>query len=414
MIGDLGFSVTDEMRSGLGEAAARRMLDGVAACVLGQITRPYPCAEQQTLTCAEDLQLPRERFCAFYGSFDWHSCVHSHWSLVRLVATGSLSEEVGERAVAQLDATLSEGPLARETAAWVHDVPDHIERPYGHTWLLELDAELGRLAFSASPLAGRARGWREALAPLVTEMRRRVAAWASGLKLPVRSGIHSDSAWSLAMAWDWARGTEAAEAGASAGPRDAELVGIVSEAARSLFGADVCAPVAYEPQGDTFTSSILNEAALMARALGSSEYEAWLRGFLPQLFEGDAAGAGCGMAAGAAATADGRGAMAGAAATAGTGAAAAPSPDFRLLPDPLAKWDGESYYGVHQVALPLSRAIAARDAAAPLPEGPARARLASESARWAREGLDDMTLTGYLADHWVGSFVVATLVGGDA
>lgn len=383
MIGDLGFSVTDEVRSGLGEVAARWMLDGVATCVLGQITRPYPCAEQQTLTCAEDLQLPRERFRAFYGSFDWHSCVHSHWSLVRLVATGSLSEEVGERAVAQLDATLSEGPLARETAAWVHDIPDHIERPYGHTWLLELDAELGRLASSASPLAERARGWREALAPLVTEMRRRVAAWASALKLPVRSGIHSDSAWSLAMAWDWARGAEAAEAGASVEPRDAELAGIVSEAARSLFGADVCAPVAYEPQGDTFTSSILNEAALMARVLRSSEYEVWLRGFLPQLFEGDAAGD-------------------------------APAPDFRLLPDPLAKWDGESYYGVHQVALPLSRAIAARDAAAPLPEGPARARLASESARWAREGLDDMTLTGYLADHWVGSFVVATLVGGDA
>lgn len=432
MIGDLGFSCTASALDELGSERRRAMLADVAERVLAQITRPYPCAEIQTLTCDEDLSLPRERYCVFHGSFDWHSCVHSHWSLVRLAASGALDgapDNLLDRVLAQLDVSLSPEPLAEEARVWAERIPAHEERPYGHTWLLMLDAELLRAARSAAcgSVVSRARDWRNSLSPMTAEMLRRVRDWLAGLDLPVRSGLHTDTGWSLAMAWDWAR-----EAG------DEELAAGVRDAATRLFGRDVDAPVAYEPQGHTFTSSILNEAALMARVLEADAYEAWLRGFLPQAFAragvegasgavgdarvGDAVGdtgaagevsvggvASNPVAATCSAPGDAA-AVCGATSEDPSGAAPAPTP---LIADLPGTWDGSNYYGVHEVALPFSRSIAARDAAAALPKGSsARAYLAAQASRWMRQGTEGLTLDGYLADHWVGSFVVASLSRG--
>lgn len=390
MIGDLGLGCT----RGVCEGDDRRAdLASTVRCILSQIDRPYPCAEQQTLTCDKDLQLPRERFKVFYGSFDWHSSVHSHWSLARLLADGVFGEggcstmNCCERGAAhaaqvatpesakidelvcqmfsQLDVSLEAERVAAETASWTGSIPAYFERPYGHTWLLALDAELARMGEFACVLGERSCAWREALAPLTAEMERRVLEWVRGLALPIRSGIHSDSAWSLAMAWDWAQVVS-----------NAEMADAVREAAVRLYGHDVNAPVAYEPEGDTFTSAILNVAALMARVLDGDAYEAWMRGYMPQLFD------------------EGR------------------EVSEPVLPDLAVKWDGVNHYGVHVVALPLSRALAARDAAAGLPEGShARECLAASARLWMEQGLADLTLDGFLADHWVGSFVVASLAG---
>lgn len=365
MIGDLGYSLTSDVLREMGPERRRSMAADVAECVLGAIARPYPCSEIQTLTCDEDLSLPRERYRVFHGSFDWHSCVHSHWCLVRLASQeGLLAPELCERVIARLSTSFSPELLAEEARTWAERLPAHEERPYGHTWLLVLDAELGRVASEGGPLSVQAATWREALAPMTAEMTRRVREWVAGLALPVRSGLHSDTGWSLAMAWDWAQAVE-----------DNALAEAVRAAALRVFGHDVNAPVAYEPQGQTFTSSILNEAAAMARVLEAGEYEAWLRGFLPQAFGGS------------------------------------PSAVAPLLADLPGTWDGENYFGVHEVALPFSRAIAARDAAAPLPAGSeAQAYLAAQASRWMRQGAEGLTLDGYLADHWVGSFVAASLV----
>ena len=170
------------------------------------------------------------------------------------------------------------------------------------------------------------------------------------------------------MAWDWASATG-----------DQPLLDAVAERARALYLRDVCAPCAYEPSGETFTSPILNEAALMARVLEPDEYDRWMRGFLPQVF----------IAKGCPVDPD-----------------AAP-----LLPDIPAAWDGASYLGVHEVALPLARCVAARDAAAGLTDPQARAYLMAQADRWERQGLGGLVLDGYLADHWVGSFVVAAVEG---
>ena len=360
MIGDLGFRLTEDAFTQEGTHAA---LAGVATCVLSQIERPYPCSERQTLTCAEDLELPRRRFPAFYGSFDWHSCVHSHWTLVRLLKDNVLADtpELEEQAAAQLSRTFAPDLMAAEARSWKEKVPQWEEKPYGWTWELALDEELAHLAeLAGNPHAEEAEDWRAALSPLTEEMHRRVADWIAHLSLPARTGLHSDTAWSLAMAADYAEATQ-----------DQELLESVRTAAIRLFAHDVAAPLAYEPEADTCTSAILNEAALMARVLSGEAYLSWMKDYMPALFSESFS-----------------------------------SPLIQDLP---GKWDGTGYLEVHTVALPTSRALAARDAASALPAGAARDRFAAEATRWLVQGVQDVELSGYLADHWVGSFVCAAL-----
>lgn len=337
MIGDLGFDLTEDA---LGEKGRAEALAGVARCVLSQIERPYPCSERQTLTGPDDLELPRLRFPAFFGSFDWHSCVHSHWTLVRMLATDALAgnAELEAAAAAQLARTFSPDLMEAEAASWRDRVPTWEKKPYGWTWELALDVELARLAATPEGAhAADAAAWREAARPLTEEMRRRTMGWIASLSLPSRTGIHSDTGWNLAMAIDCGR---------AAG--DDELTEAAAAAGRRLFLADECAPCAYEPQADTFTSSVLNEAALMARVLGANEYTEWLEAYLPQLFRAHFS--------------------------------------TPLIADLPGRWNGEGYLEVHTVALPTSRALAARDAAGGASGRTRPGRLSREARALARRG----------------------------
>ena len=268
--------------------------------------------------------------------------------------------ELEKAAAAQLSRTFAPDLMEQEARSWKEKVPQWEEKPYGWTWELAVDQELGKLANAESPYADEAKAWRAALSPLTEEMHRRVAGWIAHLSLPARTGMHSDTAWSLAMAADCAEATD-----------DQELLESVCMAAVRLFGNDMEAPLAYEPEADTFTSAILNEAALMARVLSGEAYLSWMKDYMPALFS--------------------------------------ESFSSPLLADLPGKWDGTGYLEVHTVALPTSRALAARDAAAALPAGTARDRLSQEASRWLIQGIQDVELSGYLADHWVGSFVCAAL-----
>lgn len=269
--------------------------------------------------------------------------------------------ELEKAAAAQLSRTFAPDLMEQEARSWKEKVPQWEEKPYGWTWELALDQELGKLANAAkSPYADEAKAWQATLSPLTEEMHRRVAGWIAHLSLPARTGMHSDTAWSLAMAADCAEATD-----------DQELLESVCMAAVRLFGNDMEAPLAYEPEADTFTSAILNEAALMARVLSGEAYLSWMKDYMPALFS--------------------------------------ESFSSPLLADLPGKWDGTGYLEVHTVALPTSRALAARDAAAALPAGTARDRLSQEASRWLVQGIQDVELSGYLADHWVGSFVCAAL-----
>jgi hypothetical protein len=244
-------SLTDE----LGQRMARLGADNVA--------REYPNAPGHLLHSAEDLRPPRELHPSFYGSWDWHSSVHQHWLLARLLKMGRADDAAGA-ARAALRASLTPEHLAVE-AAYLRERPT-FERTYGWAWLFKLADEL--LGWDDPD----ARRWSDGLAPVVAAIRSNWIAHLPRAGYPIRAGTHANSAFGLAMALDHAR---------LAG--DAALATAVSARARSWFAADVAYPAHLEPGGDDFLSGALVEALLMARLLERGAFGNWLTAFLPSL-----------------------------------------------------------------------------------------------------------------------------------
>jgi hypothetical protein len=228
-----------------------------ARVALANVRREYPRRLDQLLTSPGTEWRPRALHPAFFGSYDWHSAVHMHWLLARLLNLyPALDTEVG----AVLDAHLAAGPLATELAFFKAPGAAAFERPYGWAWLLELYAELRRLD---------RRNWHEALEPLAREIAGRFSSYIKSLPYPVRAGTHGNSAFACVLALDYASITN-----------DRELKGHIQAAAKRWFGADRDYPVAYEPSGDDFLSPALVEAVLMQQVLDDP---GWLRAFLPAL-----------------------------------------------------------------------------------------------------------------------------------
>jgi hypothetical protein len=242
-------------------ALARRFL----LAALGNVTREYPRKLDHMLGARPGDMSPRLHHPAFYGSYDWHSAVHMHWLIVRLLRLHP-ALAAAQEAAAVLDAHLAPGPLAAERAYFDGPGGRTFERPYGWAWLLELQAEALRIDRSASP----ARGWPKALAPLAEEIARRMREFVSQSALPVRAGTHANSAFASVLALDYAR---------TAG--DTALTDAVGAAARKWFLADRDAPLAYEPSQADFLSPALTEAQLMREVLAPHEFRAWLAAFLP-------------------------------------------------------------------------------------------------------------------------------------
>ena len=225
------------------------------------IAREYPVALVLTLERAEDLGTPRELTPAFHGSFDWHSAVHGHWTLARgarLHPDAAWAEDA-RRSLAR---SLTAKNLARELA-FVERRPG-FERPYGLAWLLQLAAELHGWDTPAVD------GWTQALAPLEELAAKRLIEWAARLPWPVRSGEHSQSAFALGLALDWARDT---------GRREYRER-LAKECVR-LYRGDTGAPVAYEPSAHDFLSPALAEADVLRRVLTREAFANWIYTFLP-------------------------------------------------------------------------------------------------------------------------------------
>lgn len=238
-----------------------------ASVALANIEREYPHVEFVHMNGPDDLPgLPRERHPAFYGAYDWHSSVEMHWVLVRLLrlVPDRLDEEV---VIARLERHLNETVLALEAA----NLP-RWERPYGYAWALMLARELGELASTG----GEARRWQEAIGPLVAEVVADLTAWLGRARYPVRTGLHSNSAFALSLALRHARRHEPALAAA-----------IVDKAAE-WFGGDIEAPLHLEPSGSDFLSPSLCEAELMTHVLRRDPFSSWLDGFMPTLGESGA------------------------------------------------------------------------------------------------------------------------------
>ena len=245
----------------LDAAAAARF----AALALKCLHQEYPNHISHTLSSDSDARPPRELTPAFYGCLDWHSDVHGHWLLVRLIRLFPDAPFVTEARTA-LARSLTPQNIAGEIAYLRGAGRASFERPYGLAWLLRLAAEL-RGSDDAD-----ARGWSATLAPLESEVAARLTSYLPRLHYPVRIGEHDQTAFALALIWDWA-----------AVSGDVRMREALQDAAQRFYLHDRNCPLAYEPSGEDFLSPCLAEADFMRRVLSPPVFAQWLSGFLPQI-----------------------------------------------------------------------------------------------------------------------------------
>ena len=233
-----------------------------AEIALGHVTKEFPHKLDHVLEGPEDVLGPRQLHPIFFGSFDWHSCVHGYWLLLR---TRRLHPGLpaAPRVAALLDGMLVPEKVAGELAYLDRASAGGFERPYGWAWLLALHREAQR-----HPGA-----WAATLEPLARAFAARFKAYLPKLTYPIRTGAHYNSAFALILAREWAEAN------------DAELAELIGARAAYYYGADKACP-GWEPAGDDFLSSALTEALLLSRVLASREFCRWFEAFLPDLAAG--------------------------------------------------------------------------------------------------------------------------------
>ncbi len=236
------------------------LASSLARVALANVRREFPRRLDQLITSLDAEWRPRALHPAFYGSYDWHSSVHMHWCLARVLRLYPALRESADIA-SVLDAHLGPAQIARERAFFDSPGGASFERPYGWAWLLMLAAELARLP--GTP-------WAAALAPLATELAQRLRAFVEAAPYPMRAGSHGNTAFACLLALDYARQRS-----------DPALRTAIGEAAVRWYGTDRDAPLAYEPSLDDFLSPSLVEALLMQEVLPPPDAAAWLKGFLP-------------------------------------------------------------------------------------------------------------------------------------
>ena len=233
-----------------------------ARIALGHVTREYPHKLDHVMDGPEDVLSPAQLHPIFYGSFDWHSCVHGYWLLLR-VRRLFPELEISRLIEALADQMLTRGKVAGELAYLDRAYSGGFERPYGWAWSIALWAEAAR---------HEDRDWGEALKPLAAAFADRFLTFLPRLTYPIRVGTHFNSAFALTLALEWP---------------DTALRALIAEKAQGWFGADRDCQ-AWEPGGDEFLSSALSEALLMKRVLGA-EFSGWFADFLPRLAQGEPA-----------------------------------------------------------------------------------------------------------------------------
>jgi hypothetical protein len=246
---------------GFDARAAERFAKLALACV----EKEYPNKISHVLNSDADVAPPRNLTPAFYGCYDWHSSVHGHWLLVRLVRTFP-DASFGAAAREALRKSLTPENLKQEAAYLRGKGRASFERPYGLSWLLQLCAELREWG---DP---QAREISANLQPLEEAAVERLKVWLPKLSHPVRIGEHDQTAFGLGLMLDYARAA-----------RDDAFAKLVSDSARKFFLADKNCPLAYEPSGEDFLSPCLGEADVMRRVLAPTEFAKWLQDFMPQI-----------------------------------------------------------------------------------------------------------------------------------
>ena len=233
-----------------------------ARIALGHVRKPYPYKMDHVLLGDEDARPPRTFHPIFYGSFDWHSCVHGWWTLLTLRRLFPGNPEA--QAITEL-ADESFTPTKVETERSYLDRPMSagFERPYGWGWLLYLHLEASRHDDKS---------WSLELEPLSRAFAERLHLYLAKLTYPIRVGTHFNTCFALILALEWAE------------QFDPSLAKAIRNWAIEKFGQDRDCQ-AWEPGGDEFLSAALIEALCMARALPAGQFAGWFAAFLPRLHD---------------------------------------------------------------------------------------------------------------------------------
>jgi hypothetical protein len=323
-----------------------------ASLALGHVTREYPNKLDHVLSGPEDVEAPRALHPVFYGSFDWHSCVHGYWTLARLYRLHpTMPPAAAIRAL--FDAHLVAEKVAAEVAYLARPASRGFERPYGWAWLLMLGAEL---SLHPTPEGQR---WSALLRPLCEVMSDRFKAFLPIATYPVRAGTHGNTAFALALAAVYAETSG-----------DAGLAALLRETARRWYLLDRSCQV-WEPSGDDFLSPALVEAECMRRLLPAGEHRIWLAGFLPLLAERSPPG----------------------------------------LFEPAVVSDRTDGKIAHLDGLNLSRAWCWRGVAAALAEDDPTRALALQAAERHLSAALPHVAGDYMGEHWLASFALLALTG---
>jgi hypothetical protein len=341
------------MSSPSADAAFRltpQLASSFARIALGHVTREYPNKLDHVLEGAADAQGPRALHPIFYGSFDWHSCVHGYWLLASLLRREPGIPEAGAiRAL--FDDSFTAQKVAAECAYLARPASRGFERPYGWGWLLKLQAEL--IAHDAP--------WAATHRPHAEVFVQRFRDFLPKAHYPIRTGVHSSTAFALALAQDYALATG-----------DGALSTLFTETCRGWYLGDRDAQ-AWEPSGDEFLSATLMEAECLRRLLPAAEFGPWFRAFLPRAAQRQPA----------------------------------------TLFTPAVVTDRSDGKIAHLDGLNFSRAWCWRAIAATLPPGDPLAAVAEDAAREHMAASLPHVAGDYMGEHWLASFALLALTAGE-
>lgn len=233
------------------------------------IHQPYPYKPGNVLGSDEDAVPPRVHHPAFYGCFDWHSAVHGHWMLVKLLKEFP-DLEIADDIRSKIGQNLTKENIETEIQFIYDENNKTFERTYGWAWLLKLTEEL----ITWQDLQGQA--WAKNLQPLADSIVSKYIDFLPRLNYPIRVGEHTNTAFGLSYAWDYANTIN-----------HTELKKLIEKRAKEYYLEDMNCPLTWEPSGYDFLSPCLIEADLMSRILSNEEFGMWLYGFMPGSFDPD-------------------------------------------------------------------------------------------------------------------------------
>lgn len=327
-----------------------------ARLALKGIPQEFPNKPSNVMQTASDVLSPQQMHPVFFGCFDWHSSVHGHWMLIRLLKLFPASSVAAEiRSV--LNQQFNPDKLQSEADHFARPHNKSFERMYGWAWALKLVAELSEWDDADG------RRWREHFRPLENILVDHTLQYLPKLTFPIRTGIHPDSGFALALELDYARTV-----------RNTTLTNLITARAQQYYRDDRDYPAHYEPSGNDFFSSGFNEADLMRRVLPADAYSTWLDRFLPQLRNGQ----------------------------------------LGPMAEPVEVSDVTDGHLVHLAGLNLSRAWTMSGIASALPAEDERRRFLIACAdRHFQAGMKYVSSGHYEGEHWLATFAVyhATAAG---